>query len=69
MADLEFLKVYWKQYVLLEKRMLDLSDYVAIHPKNYAVFSSHFISMYLTICSEIDSIADEFCKELNITEK
>ena len=31
MVDLEFLKVYWKQYVLLEKRMLDLSDYVAIH--------------------------------------
>ncbi|MCQ2459727.1 MAG: hypothetical protein MJ081_05055, partial [Ruminococcus sp.] len=44
-------------------------DYVAIHPKNYAVFSNHFISMYLTICSEIDSVADEFCKNLNIGAK
>lgn len=49
--------------------MIDLSDYVAIHPKNYAVFSNHFISMYLTICSEIDSVAEELCKNLNIKEK
>ena len=69
MADLEFLKIYWQQYVLIEKRMIDLSDYVAIHPKNYATFSNQFISMYLTICSEIDSVAEEFCKNLNINEK
>ncbi len=69
MADLEFLKVYWKQYVLLEKRMLDISEYITIHRRNYAVFSSHFISMYLTICSEIDSVTDEFCKNLGFSEK
>ena len=39
MNELEFLKIYWQQYVILEKRMINLSDYVAIHPKNFATFS------------------------------
>lgn len=69
MADLEFLKIYWQQYLLLEKRMINLSDYVAISPKNYSTFSNQFISMYLTICSEIDSVADEFCKNLDVNQK
>ena len=69
MNELEFLKIYWQQYMILEKRMINLSDYVAIHPKNSATFSNQFISMYLTICSEIDSVAEEFCKNLNIDEK
>lgn len=58
----EIIKIYWQQYLLLEKRMIELSDYVAIDRKNYATFSNQFISMYLIICSEIDSVADEYCK-------
>lgn len=69
MNEKEFIKVYWMQYKLLEKRMLELSDYVAITPKNYATFSNHFISMYLTICSEIDSIADKICELLGVSAK
>ncbi len=69
MVDTEFLKIYWQQYILLEKRMIELSDYVSIHPRNFSVFSNQFISMYLTICSEVDSVADEFCKMIGIEEK
>ena len=69
MNELESLKIYWQQYMILEKRMINLSDYIAIHPKNSATFSNQFISMHLTICSEIDSVAEEFCKNLNIDEK
>ncbi|MGN1137175.1 MAG: hypothetical protein ACI4SF_13265 [Oscillospiraceae bacterium] len=47
MNEKEFIRVYWLQYKLLEKRMIELSDYVAVTPKNYAAFSNHFISMYL----------------------
>ena len=47
----EIIKIYWQQYLLLEKRMIELSDYVAIDRKNYATFSNQFISMYLIICS------------------
>lgn len=69
MNELESLKIYWQQYVILKKRMINLSDYIAIHPKNFATFSNQFISMYLTICSEIDSVAEELCKNLSIDEK
>lgn len=65
----EFIRVYWMQYKLLEKRMIELSDYVAVTPKNYARFSNHFISMYLTICSEIDSVADGLCDLLGVSAK
>lgn len=65
----EFIKVYWQQYKLLEKRMVELSDYVAVTKKNYATFSNHFISMYLTICSEIDSVADVLCDWLGVLPK
>ncbi len=29
----EFIKIYWLQYKLLEKRMIELSDYVSIDKK------------------------------------
>lgn len=62
-------QMYWGQFRLIEKRMIELSDYVTIDPKNYSTFSNQFISMYLTICSEIDSLADEFCKEFDASVK
>ena len=49
--------------------MIELSEYVEINPKNYAAFSNQFISMYLMICSEIDSVADEICCLLGVTDK
>lgn len=66
--DTEFIKIFWQQYKLLEKRMTELSDYVAVDPKNFATFSNQFISMYLTICSEIDSVADKHCSLIGITD-
>ncbi|MDE5763379.1 MAG: hypothetical protein K2I00_00210 [Ruminococcus sp.] len=69
MNEKNFIKIYWQQYKLLEKRMIELSDYIEIHPTNYAAFSNQLISMYLVICSEIDSIADELCFLLGVTDK
>lgn len=58
----EILKLYYSQYQLLEKRLIELSEYVTIHPSNYSTFSQQFISIFLSICSEIDSLLDEFCE-------
>ena len=58
----EILKLYYSQYQLLEKRLIELSEYVTIHPSNYSTFSQQFISIFLSICSEIDSLLGEFCK-------
>ena len=62
-------QMYWNQYRLIEKRMVELSDYVMINTQNNATFSNQFILMYLSICSEIDSLANEFCKEITSSEK
>lgn len=68
----EFLKLYWKQYISLEKDLLNMEDYVAIDSKNYACFSNNFAKIYMMACSELDSLTDIFAnivKEQYAVEK
>ncbi len=55
----EFLKVYWKQYRLLERDLIQTDDYVSIDKDNYTTFSSQYTKLLLTTCSEMDSIAEQ----------
>ena len=57
----EFLKVCWKQYRLLERDLIQTDEYVSIDKDNYNTFSSQYIKLLLTTCSEIDSIAELLC--------
>lgn len=57
----EFLKVYWKQYQLLERDLIQTDDYVSIDKDNYDTFSNQYTKLLLIICSEIDSIAEVLC--------
>lgn len=57
----EFLKVYWKQYRLLERDLIQTDDYVSIDKDNYTTFSSQYTKLLLTTCSEMDSIAEQLC--------
>ena len=65
----QFILIYWKQFKLIEKRIIELSDYVAIDKKNFPTFSNQFTSLFLEICSEVDSVADELCAVLGYDEK
>lgn len=58
----EFIKVYWKQYNLLEKEFIDTDNYVSIDKINYDTYSVRYLNLLLTICSEMDSLAGEVCK-------
>lgn len=69
MTQLEFNKMFWKQYLLLEKDFLETEEYVAIEPGNNNTFSRRFTYLFLNICSEIDSIAEEYCKLVNPAKK
>ena len=62
MSREEFLKLYWKQYQLLESDLIRTDDYVAIDKDNYHTFSNQYMKLLLTICSEIDSIAEILCR-------
>lgn len=61
----DFLKVYWKQYRLLERELIQTDDYVSIDRENYNTFSNQYMKLLLTICSEIDSIAEVLCSIYN----
>ena len=56
-----FFKVYWRQYKLLEHELIKTDDYVWIDRDNYDTFSNQYMKLLLTICSEMDSIAEVLC--------
>ena len=58
----EFLKVYWKQYQLIERDLIQTDDYVSIVKENYGTFSNQYMKLLLVICSEMDSIAEVLCR-------
>lgn len=58
----EFLKVYWKQYLLMERDLIKTDDYVSIDKDNYDAFSNQYMKLFLVICSEMDSIAEVLCR-------
>lgn len=62
MSREEFLKLYWKQYQLLEKDMIQTDAYVSIDKDNYDTFSNQYMKLMLAICSEVDSVAETLCR-------
>ena len=64
MTPQQFSKIFWKQYLLLEKDFLETDEFVTIDKSNFKTFSSRYTYLLLNICSEIDSIAEVYCKVL-----
>lgn len=64
MTPQSFSKIFWKQYLLLEKDFLETDEFVTIDKNNFKTFSSRYTYLLLNICSEIDSIVEEYCKVL-----
>ena len=61
----DFILVYWKHYISLEKELLECLNYVEIDSINLKAYSSCFSKMMLEICSEIDVVLKLYCKQLN----
>ncbi|MBD5466674.1 MAG: hypothetical protein HDR21_00805 [Lachnospiraceae bacterium] len=61
----EFMKLYWKQYQLLERDLIETDEYVSIDKGNYDTFSNQYMKLLLTICSEMDSIAEFLCGSID----
>lgn len=60
MGDLEkqtFLRLYWTQYINLEKEFRNTLHYVSLDPKNYDTFSPSFLKLSLSLGSEVDIIS------------
>lgn len=60
----EFFKAYWNGYKLIEQRFLATSRYISVHKENYATFSDEYLDIIILCCSELDSVATQYCKYL-----
>lgn len=69
MTQNEFRNAFWKQYLLLEKDFLETDEYVSIESANNSTFSSRYTYLFLNICSEVDSLAEEICKHITVSAK
>lgn len=61
----DFLNLYWKNYISIEKEFVQTLNYVSMDIENYNTFSSAYIKILLQIGSEIDVIAKSFCESHN----
>lgn len=65
MDEKEFLGLYWRNYILLEKEFTETLEYITLDVDNYNVYSSRYIKLLLQIGSEIDINAKLLCKQYN----
>lgn len=57
----EFMKNYWRYYLLLEKHFEAIESYVEISKDNFKTFSFEFASQLQNIGSELDTVMKEIC--------
>ena len=69
MSGNDFLKLYWTQYLMLEKETKACTKYVAFDSVNLKTFSNTFVKILLQIGSEVDIVAKELCKIIDPSQK
>ena len=61
----EFLDIYWAHYISIEKDFRETMRYVTVNLENYKTFSIIYAKLILAIGSEVDIIAQIYCKMLD----
>lgn len=61
----EFIKSYWNYYLELEKRMEETRRYVEYDESNFETYSSNYLMLFQTVCSEIDVVGKEIASYFN----
>ncbi len=57
----EFVKIYWRYYLVLEEHFHKIEKYVEFTEDNYSTYSMEFISCLMEIGSEIDGVMKNIC--------
>lgn len=60
----DFIHLYWKNYIAIEKEFCQTLNYVSLEAENYNTFSGMYLKLLLQIGSEIDIVAKAFCNEI-----
>ena len=56
---------YWPYFFALEADVNKLSRYVEFTERNYSTYSIEMVRLYLSICSEVDVVLKDLCKEIS----
>ncbi len=65
MTEKDFINLYWKQYIMIEKEFNTSIKYLALDTSNFLGFSDVYAKLLLQIGSEVDVVAKIICKEIN----
>jgi len=57
--------IHWGLFTSLEDDLINLSRYIEINEDNFDTYSIELARLFLSISSEIDSVAKELCKKIN----
>lgn len=60
-----FQRGYWDFYIELEERMIGSKKYVAFDEDNLNAFSSNYLMLFQSVCSEIDVVGKEIAAYFN----
>ena len=60
-----FIKNYWNYYLRLEEEFLTALKYVEFDKDNYKTFSIEFLTVLLSVCSEIDVVGKMIANDFN----
>lgn len=53
---------FWSYYLMLEDDLIKTFNFVSLHEDNYQCFSRMYLSLFLSICSEIDVLMKIYTK-------
>lgn len=65
----DFIHLYWKNYISIEKEFSGTLNYITLDIDNYDVFSPAYIKILLQVGSEIDIIAKLLCENYEKSTK
>lgn len=69
MIENEYINLYWKQYIMLEKEFTKTVKYVALDTINFETYSDAYMKLIIQIGSEVDIVSKALCKEINNASK
>lgn len=58
----DYIYLYWKNYISIEKEFTQTLNYVSLAEENYDTYSSAYIKILLQLGSEIDIVAKSYCQ-------
>lgn len=61
----DYIYLYWKNYISIEKEFTQTLNYVSLAEENYDTYSSAYIKILLQLGSEIDIVAKSYCQYLD----